>query len=465
MKLYAADLNYRPLAEEFDVPTDFSLKLRAEAKAATDRFADSRRDARDLELVTIDPPGSRDLDQAVHIERTAAGFRVHYAIADVAAFITPGSALEKESFLRGQTIYLPDEPARLHPAEISEGSASLLPNVDRPAVLWTFEVDESGEVSDTHVERALVRSRERLDYEGVHVELQMGDVHPSIAYLPEVGRAREQSSLRREAVNLRLPSQRVVRGEDGRYELIIEPRPPVMDYNSEVSLLTGMMAGQMMQSAGHGLLRTLKPATPDTEAEFRAEARALGFVLDEHDPIGAFLVGVDADTPRGMALMREAQSLLRGSGYGEIENGDSEVHAGVGGFYAHVTAPLRRLVDRFATEHCLAISGGYDVPQWVLERHEAVLESMQRTGNLASNVDRAALDLTEATVLEPWIGHNFSAVVLRSNQERATSRIFVSDPPVLTSAHGAPAVGTEVQVSLVHANPVKRTTSFAWPAD
>lgn len=462
MKLFAAQLNYRTIAEEFQVPTDFSPELIDAAAQATDRYADQRRDARDIEFVTIDPPGSKDLDQAVHIEKTPDGFRVHYAIADVAAFIEPGSALEEESLRRGQTIYLPDEPARLHPKPLSEGSASLLPRVDRPAVLWTFDLDKQGEVTRSHVERALVRSRERLDYEGVDLELRAGDIHPSIEYLPEVGRLREHSSLRREAINLRMPSQRVVRDEDGRYELVIEPRPPIMDYNSEISLLTGMVAGQMMQAAGHGLLRTLRPASPRSVAEFRVEARALGYEIGE-EPIGTFLQGVEADTPRGMALMREAQALLRGSGYGAVEDGDAEVHAGVGGYYAHVTAPLRRLVDRFATEHCLAIAAGTETPSWVTERHAAVLESMDRTGALAGKVDRAAMDLTEATVLQPWVGENFDAVVLQAGAD--TARILVTDPPVLGTTKGTPEVGTSVKVTLTVADPDTRTVDFAWPAD
>ena len=111
MKLYAAPLDFRSVAAEFGVPTDFSEELSAAAAAAQDRFATSRRDARDIPLVTIDPLGSKDLDQAVCIEARMDGYRVYYAIADVAAFIEPGSALEEETFRRGQTIYLPDEPA------------------------------------------------------------------------------------------------------------------------------------------------------------------------------------------------------------------------------------------------------------------------------------------------------------------------------------------------------------------
>jgi len=461
MKLYAAPLNFRPIAREFDVRTTFTPELHTQASQLQDRFSQSRIDARSVPLVTIDPVGSKDLDQAVHIEaRSGGGYVVRYAIADVAAFVDPDSAVAAESLERGQTIYLPDEPARLHPEELSEGSASLLPDVDRPAVLWTFELDERGEVDSAHVERALVRSVARLDYEGVHEDMQAGSVHPSIALLEEVGQLRQQSSLRRHAINLRLPSVRVV-GDGDTFELVIEPRHPVMDYNSEISLLTGMVAGRMMVDAGVGFLRTLGPADEGGEAEFRREARNLGY--DVAGDIGEFLAGVDADTPRGMAVMREAQKLLRGSGYVDLSEKQAEVHAGIGGFYSHVTAPLRRLIDRYATEVCLAICAGEDVPEWVERDAARVIKTMGRSSQLANTVEKACLHLTEATVLEPWVGHNFDGVTLKSGEDAA--RVFIVDPPVLAPSAGAPEEGAETKFSLVRAEPGAREVGFAWPAD
>ena len=461
MKLYAAPLNFRPIAREFDVRTTFTPELHTQASQLQDRFSQSRIDARSVPLVTIDPVGSKDLDQAVHIEaRSGGGYVVRYAIADVAAFVDPDSAVAAESLERGQTIYLPDEPARLHPEELSEGSASLLPDVDRPAVLWTFELDERGEVDSAHVERALVRSVARLDYEGVHEDMQAGSVHPSIALLEEVGQLRQQSSLRRHAINLRLPSVRVV-GDGDTFELVIEPRHPVMDYNSEISLLTGMVAGRMMVDAGVGFLRTLGPADEGGEAEFRREAGNLGYEVA--GDIGEFLAGVDADTPRGMAVMREAQKLLRGSGYVDLSEKQAEVHAGIGGFYSHVTAPLRRLIDRYATEVCLAICAGEDVPEWVERDAPRVIKTMGRSSQLANTVEKACLHLTEATVLEPWVGHNFDGVTLKSGEDAA--RVFIVDPPVLAPSAGAPEEGAETKFSLVRAEPGAREVGFAWPAD
>lgn len=465
MRLYAAPLNFRGIAEEFSVPTEFGPALHRAAQAAGDRYADTRCDARGFPLVTIDPVGSKDLDQAVAIERRGTGYRVFYAIADVAAFIEPGGDLEAESLRRGQTIYLPDEPARLHPAELSEESASLLPGVDRPAVLWTIDLDSRGEIRDFSLRRVVVRSQARLDYDRVHEDLRAGKVHPAIALLPVVGRLRQASALRRAAVNLRIPSQRVEQLADGRYELKVEPRHEVMDYNSEISLLTGMCAGQLMARHNVGILRTLRPATDGAIAEFRAEALALGYHYPPDMVVGEFLQSVDATDARGMAVMREAQKLLRGSGYARLENGGAEVHSGIGGYYSHVTAPIRRLVDRFATEICLALYEGRPIPEWVVARVDTVIETMRVTSQLANNVDRACLDLTEATVLSAWVGHNFDAVVLASDAERDQSRIFVADPPVLGSCLGHPRPGTEAKVSLIRADTTKRDVVFAWPAD
>ncbi|MCQ4622670.1 RNB domain-containing ribonuclease [Corynebacterium sp. CCUG 70398] len=465
MKLYAAPLDFRAIAAEFDVPTEFSPELHEAAANATDRHAGERIDARDIPLVTIDPAGSMDLDQAVCIEKHGSGYRVFYAIADVAAFIEPGSPLHEESLVRGQTIYLPDEPARLHPEELSEGSASLLPDVDRPAVLWTFDLDANGELASTHLERAVVHSVARLDYDGVQADLDAGRVHPSIALLPEVGELRAASSLRRRAINLRVPSVRVVELDDGQFELVIEPRHKVMDYNSEISLLTGMAAGEMMREASVGFLRTLRPAEESAESMFRTEARALGYSLPDGANIGLFLHTVNAATPRGMAVMREAQKLLRGAGYVDLTEKEPEVHAGIGGHYSHVTAPLRRLIDRYATEVCLALCKGEPVPEWVEQDAPRVIKTMGRTSQLANSVDRACLNLTEATVLQPWVGHNFNGVILRTDQENDEARVFVIDPPVLADCLGHPEEPREATMSLIRADVEEREVVFAWPAD
>ncbi|MBI8989362.1 RNB domain-containing ribonuclease [Corynebacterium meridianum] len=467
MRLYAAALDFGGIAEEFGIVRDFDGAVSREAATARDRYAGQRVDRRDIDLVTIDPEGSMDLDQAVCILPDGDGYLVHYAIADVAAFVDPAGAVAAESLRRGQTIYLPDGPARLHPPALSEGSASLLPGVDRPAVLWSMRLDARGEVTGHGLTRALVRSRARFNYVETTADMENGTLHPAIRLLPDVGELRSRTALRRRAVSLSTPAQSVGKQPDGRYRLDVEPRLAMMEYNSEISLLTGMIAGRMMASAGIGILRTLAPADPSDLWEFAAEVAALGYSYDPADPIGTFLDGVDVTGPKGMAVMREAQKLLRGAGYEVLTGEDGEtpgefIHAGVGGYYAHVTAPLRRLVDRYATEFCLAIHNGTAVPEWAEDGAADVLETMHRTAPLAGSVDRACLNLVEATVLEPWVGETFSAVVLATSESSDSARIFIAEPPVVARCAGAPEQGTRVTVRLDGVDTAKREVSFSW---
>src|SRR5262245_12560604 len=186
----AAELadDFARVRADLDVPAGFPPEVDAEAAAVAARgpvlppgIPDGvRRDARDLELVTVDPIGSRDLDQAFHAERQGNGFRVHYAIADVAAFVAPGGALDREAFVRGETLYLPDGRAPLYPDVLGEGAASLLPAVDRPAVLWTFELDTDARPLATQCERAVVHSRAAWSYTDTQAAIDRGDAPPAL---------------------------------------------------------------------------------------------------------------------------------------------------------------------------------------------------------------------------------------------------------------------------------------------
>ena len=206
---------FDPISAEFGLPADFPQAVLDEAaRAVASGVAGDRLDRTDLPLVTIDPPGARDLDQALAVTRGPDGFTVHYAIADLGAFVTPGGALDAEVRRRGQTLYLPDGNVPLHPTVLSEGAASLLPDQVRPAALWTLTCAADGELESASVRRTLVRSRARFDYDTVQAALADGTVHPSLASLPALGRLRRERAVARGAVELALPDQEVE--PDGR---------------------------------------------------------------------------------------------------------------------------------------------------------------------------------------------------------------------------------------------------------
>ena len=464
------------LRERYEVPDGFPEEALAQASASSLAWEDGGperflaeghgdglavRDARDLPLVTIDPPGSMDLDQALLLERiapasggagampdgAAPGYRVTYAIASLATFVTPGGALDTELRRRGETVYAPDRSVPLHPKALSHGSASLLPDVDRPACLWTIKLDAEGAVESAHVERALVRSRARLTYAQVQAALDGAAALPAAvpADLPgllrEVGTLRERQEAQRGGVSLSTPEQEVVRDEDADgYRLTYRAALPVEGWNAQVSLLTGMCAAAIMVRAGVGILRTMPPADPRDYRRLRRIAHALGVAWPEELTYPDLVRCLDASVPAHAAFMDRAAGLFRGAGYLAFGPGIAPApqagqafHAAIAARYAHVTAPLRRLVDRYAEEVCVAACAGAPVPGWVLEALGGLTEAMAVTGRRARAVGHGAVSAIEALVLDGHVGEVFDGVLLSERDGRG--EVMLLEPAVVAAVH------------------------------
>jgi exoribonuclease R len=428
------------IREQLDVPGEFPPEALREAEEAARAPLPDRPDRRDLELFTIDPPGSMDLDQAMALARRGDGYRIDYAIADVGAFVTPGGALDAEAHRRVVTRYLPDGNAPLHPRVLSEGAASLLPGVDRPAVVWSFELEADGASKLVGLERALVRSRERFDYPSA----PLGDER--LQLLAEIGGLLQQRERARGAINLPIPEQEVV-VRDGTYALAYRGPLPIEDANAQISLLTGMAAASLMLERGAGLLRTLPAAPPEQIVRLRRVAEALG--IEWREPLGELIRSLDPRRAREAAFLEEAATLLRGAGYvafGGAPPADAG-HAGVAAPYAHVTAPLRRLADRYATALCL----GEQAPGV-----DAVPAQMAAGTRAANAVERACVDLVEALVLAPLVGERFAAMVVDRNE------VQVAEPAVRARCDcDGVEPGSELTVRLAEADPERRTVRFA----
>lgn len=479
------------LRAELRIPVEFGVAAQAEAQAvATGGPVDvpgraaGRRDATDLPLVTIDPAGSMDLDQALHVAWSGHGWRVSYAIADLPAFVGPGGALDGETQQRGTTCYGPDGSVPLHPRVLSEGAASLLPDQVRPAALWTVDLDEDAQQTAARVEPALVRSRAKLSYDGAQAILDGGpDPHGVLTVLRalrEVGRRRQTIERARGGVSLNLPEQEASRDDDGGWHLTFRAPLPVEGWNAQISLLTGMAAAAIMLEAGVGVLRTMPPADHRDVARLRRAARALGIPWPDTLTYGELLDRLDASTPAHAAFLDAATSLFRGAGYrafggddrSPAPTGDDARHAAIAAPYAHVTAPLRRLVDRYGTEACLAACAGRPTPEWVLAALPTLPETMAETGRRASAYSRGGVDLVEAAVLSPSVGSTFPGVVVEGPRGRGAElppdqrrgEVMVSDPAVLAAIRpgpdGALPVGEPVTARLVEASVAERSVLF-----
>lgn len=442
----------------------------AAARAATptaDAHADlvaagERADRRDLPLVTLDPPGSRDLDQAFALARAGDGFVLHYAIADVAAHVAPGGAVDREARTRGQTLYAPDLRVGLHPSALAEDAASLLPDRDRLAVLWTLRIDGAGELAHADVTRALVRSTAQLDYPAAQAALDAGTAHPQLDLLTQAGALLCEAQRRRGAIELPEPAQQLAAdGADG-WTLRWEPRHAVEADNAQLSLLAGVAAARLMLASDTGLLRTLPDAPPEAHARLRAAARALRIDWRGTEPLSELLPRLDGTDPAHLAFFDECRVLLRGADYTPLVGPSPPVrrHAALGVEYAHVTAPLRRLGDRFAAECALAARHATIAPAWAREALPSLPDAMRASGRIAGALHRGCIDLSEAILLEHRIGERFSAAVVDVDERGADVR--VQEPPILARCTGGGLVeGERREVVLSEADPARRRVRFA----
>ncbi|WP_406057882.1 RNB domain-containing ribonuclease [Streptomyces sp. NBC_01077] len=458
----------RALRTELAIPEDFPPAVLAEAEAAAKAPRLPAYDATDLPFFTVDPPTSTDLDQAMHLARRSdGGYRVHYAIADVAAFVTPGSALDAEAHRRVLTLYFPDGKIPLHPTVLSEGAASLLPGEPRPALLWRIDLDADGRRVATDVRRALVRSRAKLDYAGVQKQIDTGTAEEPVALLRDIGRLREALEAERGGISLNVPEQEIV--EQGHtYSLAYRAPLPADGWNAQISLLTGMAAADLMTAAGTGILRTLPTAPDGAVARLRRSAQALGVDWPHHVSYADVVRAADPTNPRHAAFLQECTTLLRGAGYTVFTDGHiptPAVHAAVADEYTHCTAPLRRLVDRFAGELCVAAVAGDEPPEWVRAALPALPDEMADGSRRANTVERESVDIVEAALLRERVGETFDAYVIDvKEREPAVGTVHLDDPAVVARIEGGDShlpLGEWLRVRLAEADPGTAKVLFA----
>lgn len=461
------------LSDEFKLPDGFAPDVLAEVDAVIAGHELPAPDLTALPFITIDPPTSQDLDQAMHLERSGDGYVIHYAIADVPSFVPAGGPLDAETRRRGQTIYTPGQRIPLHPVPLSEGAASLFADDPRSAYVWEIHLAADGSQDSCTVRRATVQSIAKLGYEEAQGMYDAGNAPAAyagtLALLAEIGTKRIELERARGGASLNVPAQEV-EFVDGRYVLDFRPNLPIENWNAQISLLTGMAAAQVMLEGKVGILRTMPAPDEEAVAAYRLQTVALGRPWTTDMDYGEYLRTLDTADPKQLALMHAATTLFRGAGYTAF-NGvvpDQVLQAAVAAPYAHATAPLRRLVDRFVLAICAALCAKEEVPAWAIAALEELPDIMAASNQLANKVDRAAIDTVEAALLSNQLGGEFDAVVLSGpkknghNSKTAAGRSFIQImvPAVTAYCEGDLEPGTVVRVKLTAADIAKRTVTF-----
>ena len=416
----------------FDIPADFPAAALAEAAAARPLdlagAAAGRADLRELALVTIDDSDARDFDDAVWAEPDPdpagrggyeGGWHIVVAIADVAAYVVPGSALDREAARRGNSVYFPDRVVPMLPEALSNDLCSLRPGEDRPCLAAHLWIDAAGRKRRHRFERAVMRSAARLTYDKVQVERDgAGDegfplAPERLAALYGAFATLDRARRGRGALELDLPEHRVVLDGDKRPIAVI-PRARLDSHRliEEFMILANVAAAEELEARQQACMYRVHDA-PDPEKlaalrDFLGEIGIPGLALAKGQVMrpelfNRILARAAATPERGivneLVLRTQAQAVYNPNNIG---------HFGLAlPRYAHFTSPIRRYADLLV--HRALIGEGATPAREAGESLGAIAEHISATERRAAAAERSALDRYRASLLGGAVGSVFDA--------------------------------------------------------
>ncbi|HXE03694.1 MAG TPA: RNB domain-containing ribonuclease, partial [Methyloceanibacter sp.] len=343
-----------------DIPIGFSRDAMHEAEEAEPATLKGREDWRELPLVTIDPPDAKDHDDAVHAEpdpdpNNKGGFIIHVAIADVAFYVRPGSALDHDALIRGNSVYFPDRVVPMLPERISNNLCSLVPGEPRGALAVRMVIAPDGRKRSHSFHRVLMRSAAKLAYAQAQAAIdgKADDttgplldpiLKPLYAAYALVKRARDE----RDPLELDIPERKILLKSDGTVDRVIVPdRLDAHKLIEEFMILANVAAAEMLEKKSLPLIyrvhdeptlekvHNLQEFLKTLDIPF-AKAGALRPSL--FNRVLAQVSGQDYEPLVNEVVLRsQAQAEYSSENYG---------HFGLNlRRYAHFTSPIRRYAD------------------------------------------------------------------------------------------------------------------------
>ncbi len=430
------------LVRSLELSTDFSEAVLREvdallAEPGIDDPALVDRTA--IPFVTIDAATSKDLDQAVHVAREGEGFLVAYAIADASHYVRPGSALFAEAMRRGATYYLPGASVPMLPRALSEGLVSLNPDGPRRALVFFHRLDRRGEILETRLERARVRSRAKLAFgvvqalvDGRDETLAREPFAESLSLLREVGQARMQLGIERGLVRYRREEVQVSLADGGASFAVMEAvREPVELWNEQISLLCNAEGGRLLREhpdpAVQPIYRVHGGPDPERLAELARLTERLCAVhgvpespwrwQPETQSLADYLAALPqaeltaSEDRLARAITRQAIMVNLRSAY-STEPGP---HVGVGAEpYARFSAPMRELVGVYLHKEAVELLTGVHASS-SLEDDERLRAEVVEVANRAKDTQRRVQDLANELVID----RIFRPELAKAPEERA----------------------------------------------
>jgi len=343
-----------------DLKAVFDPQALEEAEAIPDRIPPEeiarRTDFRHLEVFTIDGADAKDFDDAIHVERLEGkGYRIGVHVADVAHYVREGSALDKEAYERGTSVYLPGRVLPMLPEKLSNGVCSLVPGQDRLVLSVLVEVADDGRVLKHSFREGVIRSKARLTYtqvqgfaDGKGMPEEFKWLEPDLALLLELTRKLKAERVAKGALDFQFTEVKVDIGEAGEIHLIPQTEPDARSLIEELMLLANRIVAKYLSDKGlPALYRVHEDPTEMAYAKLVGQLSKLGYEL----PVKPSL-----PSPQAMqAILEQAQGkpeapvvstlLLRSLKLARYAH-ENLGHFGLAAeHYLHFTSPIRRYPD------------------------------------------------------------------------------------------------------------------------
>ncbi len=401
-----------------DLPREFSADAMHEAERGSVPTLGDRTDLRDVPLVTIDDIDAKDFDDAVYAEKTAQGFRLIVAIADVAHYVAAGGALDKEAFERGNSVYFPGHVIPMLPERLSNGLCSLRPHEQRAALACEMQIDAQGNVKSWKFIRALMRSAARLTYRqmqdaanGVLDDTTTPILDTVIRPLYDCYHALLKARHARGTLDLDLPEYKIVFDDAGHADAIA-PRTRLDSHRliEEMMIAANVCAAMELNKHNAPALYRIHDAPDPIKLEAAREIlSSLGFNLVKGTPQPRDFMQILEKSKGHIESPLINQTILRTQSQAIYTPG----HAGHFGLalthYTHFTSPIRRYADLIVHRALIASLkfGAEEAPQ--RSRLEEIATHINVTERRAMEAERQVMDRYRASMMAGMEGQIFTA--------------------------------------------------------
>ncbi len=414
------------VVEKFGLAKGFNSETKKESLLASPSPGpDKREDLRELLHITIDGADAKDFDDAVCVEKIVGGVRLFVSIADVSAYVKPGSRLDLEAFERGTSVYFPGTVIPMLPENLSNNLCSLLPNEDRLTLTVMLDYDQSGQLTNKRLFRSIIKSKHRFTYDIVKkilidqdqaIRKAHKDFLTPLQWASELAKKLQKKRIKRGAIRFSIPAAAISLNLDNTVNSITRTQTHFAHQIIEEFMLAAneAVANTFVESGRKTLFRIHERPDQDKVSEFAKFAATLGFTLLQTGENSLWYNDV-IDNAAGTTHEYIINNLLLRTMQQARYSSDNSGHFGLAtDNYLHFTSPIRRYPDLVVHRQICTLLDGLptsgQTPNAPIPLNEAgqALSSKERT---AISAERDMVDRLKRQFMSTQIGKTFAAVI------------------------------------------------------